>query len=53
MKKKLQVGFSHARNMFTFCGDFITDDHARELWDSGECEWSQGAYQEMSRRVMG
>jgi hypothetical protein len=52
MKKKLQIGYSTTRKMFTLCGDFIEDDRARECWDSGEYDWSQGAFQEMSRRVM-
>lgn len=31
---------------------FITDDEAQEHWNAADADWTQGAYNEMMRRVM-
>lgn len=52
MKTKPIIRYIREVELFTANGDFITDDKAREIWDNGTGDWSQGAHQEMSRRVM-
>jgi hypothetical protein len=52
MKTKPIIRFVQNVQLFTADGDFITDEKAREIWDSGTGDWTQGAFQEMSRRVL-
>jgi len=52
MKTKPIIRYISEVQLFTADGDFITDDEARKIFDTGTGDWSQGAYQEMSRRVI-
>lgn len=52
MKKKPRISYCRLQGYFWKDGVEITDDEAREIWDAGNGDWSQGAYQEMARRVM-
>jgi len=51
MKKPI-IALSKPHAFFLRDGVVISDDEARALWDAGTAEWSQAAFQEMSRRVM-
>ena len=53
MKPKPIIRWNPTVQLFTINnGDYLPDDKAREIWDAGTGDWSQGAFQEMSRRVM-
>ena len=52
MKTKPIIRYIQNVQLFTADGDFITEEKAREIWDAGTGDWTQGAFQEMSRRVM-
>lgn len=53
MKQKPIIRWNSTVQLFTINnGDYLPDDKAREIWDAGTGDWSQGAFQEMSRRVM-
>lgn len=52
MKTKLQITYSRFQGYFWKNGVEITDSEARTIWDACYGDWSQEAFQEMSRRVM-
>lgn len=52
MKKKPQISYDAKLQHFIADGCIIGDDIARDLWDEGSCDWTQSAYQEMTRRVL-
>jgi hypothetical protein len=54
MKKKHYISMTLSKPFGGFLKDGkpITDVEAREIWESGTGDWSQGAFQEMARRVM-
>lgn len=59
-RRKPQIGWDGSkfiRTTFRGAGAFtirtLSDKQARQMWDSpGRSDWTQGAYQEMARRVM-
>jgi hypothetical protein len=52
MKQKPIIRFAREVGIFIKDGVALTYPKAKEHWDSQDAEWSMGAYQEMSRRVM-
>lgn len=49
---KPQISYCRLQGYFWKDGVEITDEEARAIWDSGTGDWSQVAYEEMSRRAM-
>lgn len=52
MKTKPIIRYIREVELFTADGDFITEEKAREIWEAATGDWTQAAFQEMSRRVM-
>jgi hypothetical protein len=52
MKEKPIIRYIDNVQLFTADGNYISDETARKVWDDGSGDWTQGAFQEMSRRVM-
>lgn len=53
MPSKPQIGFDSKARRFTCNNLPITDTEARQHWEDRSADWSQGAYAEMARVVMG
>lgn len=52
MNDKPQISYCRLQGYFWKDGVEITDEKAREIWDAGIGDWTQGAFQEMTKKAL-
>lgn len=51
-KKKPVIRFVLEVQLFTKDGAYISDEQVLAHWDATDADWSQGAHDEMARRML-